>query len=367
VVVLEQKSEPGLGACCTGIISAECFKSLDPSDDVVLAEVRSARFVSPTGRVLRLESEKIQAYVVNRSLLDRALAARAESSGAQFLLPTRVVDILPEGASVRVEALRSGAKEVFRARAVVLASGFAPGLPRRLGLGRPGSFLIGAQAEAEVRDIPEVEVHFGPGLGNGSFAWLVPAGGSKAYAGLLSTARAGLQLRRFLSDLFQRGRIASQDVEIRQKPVPIGTAGRTYGDRVLVVGDAAGQVKPTTGGGIYFGHLGAGIAAGVLDEALRDDDLSAARLSDYEKRWKAKMGKELSSGYRARRAWAKLGERQIEGLFRVLDGGGVAEGALKSDGFSFDWHGDLILALLGQASAYPLRKMKHLLRSEVGP
>jgi digeranylgeranylglycerophospholipid reductase len=203
VVVLEQKSEPGLGACCTGIISAECFKSLDPSDDVVLAEVRSARFVSPTGRVLRLESEKIQAYVVNRSLLDRALAARAESSGAQFLLPTRVVDILPEGASVRVEALRSGAKEVFRARAVVLASGFAPGLPRRLGLGRPGSFLIGAQAEAEVRDIPEVEVHFGPGLGNGSFAWLVPAGGSKAYAGLLSTARAGLQLRGFLSELFR--------------------------------------------------------------------------------------------------------------------------------------------------------------------
>jgi digeranylgeranylglycerophospholipid reductase len=101
--------------------------------------------------------------------------------------------------------------------------------------------------------------------------------------------------------------------------MPIGTAGRTYGDRVVVVGDAAGQVKPTTGGGIYFGHLGAGIAAGVLDEALRDDDLSAARLSDYQKRWKAKMGRELSSGYRARRAWAKLGERQIEGLFSVLE------------------------------------------------
>jgi digeranylgeranylglycerophospholipid reductase len=120
-------------------------------------------------------------------------------------------------------------------------------------------------------------------------------------------------------------------------------------------------------GGIYFGHLGAVIAAGVLDEALRDDDLSAARLSEYERRWQARMGRELSRGYRARRAWARLSERQIEGLFRVLDGGGMARGLLKSDGFSFDWHSGLILALLGQASAYPLRKIKHLLRSEAGP
>lgn len=71
----------------------------------------------------------------------------------------------------------------------------------------------------------------------------------------------------------------SQEGKIRQKAIPLGTLPRTYGDRILVIGDAAGQVKPTTGGGIYFGHLGAKIAIDVLKEALEGDDLAAARLS----------------------------------------------------------------------------------------
>jgi digeranylgeranylglycerophospholipid reductase len=367
VAVLEQKSQPGSDACCTGIISTECFESLDPGEDVILIKARSATLFSPSGRSVRLRSEKVQAYVVSRPLLDRALAARARSRGAQFLLSALVVDIVPEADRMLVEALRSGIREVFRTRAVVLANGFEPGLLRKLGPRPARGFLIGAQAEVEVTDSPEIEVHFGPGLGNGSFAWLVPVSSDRAYAGLLTASHAALQLHSFLDSLFHGGRIRRPDADIRQKPVPIGTADGSYGDRVLAVGDAAGQVKPTTGGGIYFGHLGAVIAAGVLDEALRDDDLSAARLSEYERRWKARMGRELSRGYRARRAWARLSERQIEGLFRVLDGGGMARGLLRSDGFSFDWHSGLVLALLAQASAYPLRKIKHLLRSEAGP
>ena len=365
VVVLEQKHTPGLNSCCTGIVSTGCFDLLDPGEDVVLARASSASFFSPSGRRLRLETGNARAYVVDRSLLDKALAARARSAGARYFLSTRAVDIITGSDSMSVEATRSGVTEVFDARAVVLASGFKPGLSRKLGLGGPRSFLVGAQAEVEARDIEEIEVHLDQRFNRGSFAWLVPAGGHRAYAGLLATSRAGPQLRGFLSDLVRGGRITSPDVEIRQKPVPIGGADRTYGQRVLVVGDAAGQVKATTGGGIYFGHLAARIAAAVLDQALRSDDLSAERLAEYQTRWKAEMGKELSNGYRARRIWARLSHSQIDRIFRLMDSTGMIGDLVSADGFSFDRHTQALLAVLRHAPLYPFIKAKQLLANRV--
>jgi len=260
--------------------------------------------------------------------------------------------------------LCSEAREILSARAVVLANGFRPKLPRKLGLGEIKSFLVGAQAEIEAKNVDELEVYFGQEIAPGSFAWLVPISTNKAYVGLLATSQAKPHLQKFLNNLSCQGRITSREVEIEQKAIPVGTLARSYGDRVLVIGDAAGQVKPTTGGGIYFGHIGARIAAEVLDEALGSDNLTAVQLSRYQKQWKAKMGKELSRGYRAKWAYAKLSDRQIEGIFNALDPSGMAEALLNSGDFSFDWHSRLILSVLRRSSAYPLMKMRHLLSRE---
>jgi digeranylgeranylglycerophospholipid reductase len=364
VAVFEEKSASGLNVCCTGIISTECFQSLDLGTDVILTKANSVKFFSPSGRCLRLQTKKVQAYVVNRLLLDKALASKAQSQGAQYFFSSPVIDIVPGKDSIQAVTLCFGAREIFSARAVVLANGFRPKLPRKLGLGKIKSFLVGAQAEIEAKNVDEPEIYFGQKIAPGSFAWLVPTSASKAYIGLLATSQAKLHLQNFLNNLFCQGRITSREVEIRQKAIPVGTLARSYGDRVLVIGDAAGQVKPTTGGGIYFGHLGARIAAKVLDEALSTDNLTAGQLSRYQKQWKAKMSKELSRGYWARWAYAKLSDRQIEGIFNVLDSSGMAEALLNSSNFSFDWHGRLIMAGLRHSSAYPLLKIKHLLSRE---
>jgi geranylgeranyl reductase family protein len=364
VAVFEEKSASGLNVCCTGIISTECFQSLDLGTDVILTEVNSAKFFSPSGRCLRLQTEKVQAYVVNRLLLDKAIASKAQSQGAQYFFSSPVIDIIPEKDSIQVETLCSGAREIFSARVVVLANGFKPRLPWKLGLGNIKSFLVGAQAEIEVKSVDEFEVYFGQEVAPGAFAWLVPTSTNKAYVGLLATSQAKLHLQKFLNNLIGQGRITSREVEIEQKAVPVGTLARSYGERVLVIGDAAGQVKPTTGGGIYFGHLGARIAVEVLDGAINSDNLTAGQLSRYQKRWKAKMGKELSRGYWARWAYAKLSDRQIEGIFNMFDSDGMAEALLNSDKFSFDWHSRLILTVLRRSSAYPLLKIRHLFSRE---
>jgi len=365
VAVFEQKGASGLNACCTGIISTECLQSLDPGEDMILTELKSAEFYSPSGRCLKFRTDNVQAYVVDRLSLDKRLTSKAQGKGAQYFFSSRVIDILPGKDSIEVEALYSGAREIFSARAVILANGFTPALPHKVGLGRIKRFLIGAQAEIETTDIHEFEVHFGQSIAPGGFAWLVPISSGKAYVGLLASSQARLYLQKFLDSLFRQGRITSGNGEIGQRAVPMGTLTRSYRDRLLVVGDAAGQVKPTTGGGIWFGHLGARIAAGVLGEALGSDDLTAGELSRYQTQWKAKMGKELSRGYRARWAYARLSDGQIEEVFDALDSNGTAGTLLSSDNFSFDWHSKLILAVLRHSSAYPLLKIKHLFSHEV--
>jgi len=364
VAVFEEKSAPGLNACCTGIISTECFQSLDPGTDGILTKVNSAKFFSPSGRCLRFQTENVLAYVINRLLLDKVIAFKAQSQGAQYFFSSPVIDIIPGKDNIQAETLCSGAREIFSARAVVLANGFRPKLPRKLELGKIKKFFVGAQAEIEAKNVDELEVYFSQKMAPGAFAWLVPTSPNKAYVGLLATSQAKLHLQNFLNNLFCQGRVTSREAEIEQKAIPLGTLARSYGDRILVIGDAAGQVKSTTGGGIYFGHLGAKIAAGVLDEALGSDNLTAGQLSRYQKQWKAKMGKELSRGYRARWAYTKLSDRQIEGIFNALDSSGMAEALLNSDNFSFDWHSKLILAVLRHSSAYPLLKIKQLLYSE---
>jgi len=370
VAVFEEKNAAALNTCCTGIISTECFQSLALSADVILTRLNSAKFFSPSGKCLRLQTENVQAYVVNRLLLDKALAFKAQSQGAQYFYSSPVIDIIPGKDSIQAEALCSGARQMFSARAVILANGFRPKLPRKLGLGKIKSFLIGAQAEVEARNLGELEVYFSSKVAPGGFAWLVPTSvgtsQNKAYVGLLTASQPKLHLQKFLNNLFSQSKISSQEVKIQQKAVPIGTLARTYGDRVVVIGDAAGQVKPTTGGGIYLGHLGARIAAEVLHEAFSTDNLTAARLSRYQKLWKAKMGKELSRGYWARWVYTKLNDGQIEGIFNALDSNGLAEALLNSSDFSFDWHSKLVLAVLKHSPTFPLLKIKRLLSREIG-
>jgi len=210
-------------------------------------------------------------------------------------------------------------------------------------LGQFGDFVLGAQAEVEVKECEEVELYFGKEIAPGFFAWLVPTSPGKSLAGLLSRSNPDLHLRNFLSSLTAQGKITSPAVRISYGGIPLTPLPRTCGERVLAVGDAAGQVKPTTGGGIYYGLLCAEIAANTIHEAIASDDLSAKMLGRYEKAWKKTLGRELKVDYYARKLYEKLSDRQIEQMFNIIQSNGIHKSLLSSPDFSFDWHSDLIL------------------------
>ena len=115
---------------------------------------------------------------------------------------------------------------------------------------------------------------------------------------------------------------------------------------MIVVGDAAGQVKPTSGGGVYYGLLSAEIAIKTLLQALADNDLSEKRLARYEREWRRKLGRELRMGYWARRMYEHIGNRRIDRIFKIVKAGGIDTALLKANDLSFDWHSRTIMRLL---------------------
>ncbi|MBI4186038.1 MAG: NAD(P)/FAD-dependent oxidoreductase [Chloroflexi bacterium] len=346
VAVLEREKRPGKKASCTGIISVECATSFAIDGDVVLRQARSARLYSPSGKLLRLERHKAQAYIVDRAALDAVMAGRAEAGGAEYVFDCEAKDVRVGSDRVTVAALHCGKRLNFEARVGVIAAGFGSGLAEGLGLGRLGDFAVGAQAEVETVGVGEVEVYSGQGIAPGFFAWLVPTRPGRALVGLLSRRSPGTYLRRLLSSLVAQGKVVSDNVELRYGGIPLKPLPRTYRERLVVVGDAAGQVKPTTGGGIYYGLLCADIAAGVLCRSLETDDLSAGSLAGYERAWQKKLGRELTLGRWARKFYERLSDRQVDRLFDVIGHDGIAEALLKADDLSFDWHGAAALRLL---------------------
>ncbi len=345
-MVLERKRRVGESVCCTGIIGQECVNTFAIEDRVVLRQVNSARLVSPSGNQLRLWREEPQACILDRAAFDISLAEQAQGAGAVYVFNSLVKDIAIERDRVSVEASCQGKGTNFEARAVVIASGFGSRLCHRLGLGRFGDFTIGAQAEVEASGVQEVEVYFSPEIAPGFFAWLVPTVPPMARVGLMSRRNPGLYLKKWLESLVAQGKIASAEAELSYGGIPLKPLPRTCGERLLVIGDAAGQVKPTSAGGIYYGLLCADIAVRTLHQALEDGDMSAKRLMRYERGWRKRLGRELKIGYWARKLFERLSDRQIDRIFQIAKANRIDEALLKAEDLSFDWHSRTILSLL---------------------
>ena len=348
VAVLEKKERLEGQLCCTGIISQECVDSFAIDDSVILRQMNSARLFPPSKKLLRLWRRETQACIVDRAAFDMTIANWAQGRGVQYVLNSPVRDIEVGDDGVRVKATRQGEGLNFKARAVVIAAGFDSGLVKKLGLGKIGDFVMGAQAEVEVIGVDEMEVYFSQEIAPGFFAWLVPTSSPKALVGLLSRHDSGHYLKKLMSSLLAEGKIVSAEPELCYRAIPLKPLPRTYSRRLVVVGTAAGQVKPTTGGGIYYGLLCADIAVNNLHRALGEDDLSAKSLANYEREWKRKLGRELKIGYYARKFYERLSDRQIDRVFDIIKSNGLDEALLKTDDLSFDWHGKVILKLLRQ-------------------
>lgn len=277
---------------CAGLVSSSGFKVLGiKRGDFVLNEIRGARLFSPLGTVVEVKTMDVKAYAVDRSLFDRRLLERALSNGVSYE-NSRVDEI--EDSTLLTD------KKKFVADKTILASGTNYGLQKKTKLNCPEEFLLGVQYEMDVdceRDM--VELHF---VVPDFFAWVIPLG-DRARVGLCTKANPSQHLDSFIKRLERQRRLKSKKILNKSFGIiPLYNPKiRTQYKNINLVGDAAGHVKATTGGGVVMG----GIAAQYASSA------------NYERLWRQAIGSELRIHLKIHQFINKLSAKNIDRLFKI--------------------------------------------------
>ena len=326
VLVCEEHEEIGVPKHCAGHLNISSLMRLGlrVPRGAVENEIRGAVFYSPSGKEFVLRCRAPVTYVVNRELFDKHLFDLAVESGVQYRLKSRVKSLIFDSGSVKGVSLKEGGNEKkLEANVVIDAEGCSSKLLKKTGLhGLKGSMMIkGIQAEVddvEDVDVDMVEVYLGNKIAPGFFAWIIPRKDGSAKVGLATESG---DPRKYLRRFMEKHPVASEKLRksrvtgLSFHPIPLGgPVAKTYSDGFLVVGDAASQVKPTTGGGVIFGLTCSRVAGEVAYEAVKRQDFSEAFLSRYQSRWKKLVGFDLAAMLRMRRMLDSLSDSRIDGM-----------------------------------------------------
>jgi geranylgeranyl reductase family protein len=343
VAVLEKRNNLSAPVCCTGLVSSECLERYPVEPSLILNRLNKAVLFSPAGRKIVVERPEIQACAIDRQRYDYWMAEKAANAGAAYFYGHQVKQLNLRADGVSAEVERGGDLLIFQSRAAVLACGFGSPLVQQAGMGKAGDWKMGIQADVELMGEPGVEIHLGSAYAPGSFAWLVPLQSNRALMGLMARRDVKKHFERFRAKLQAENRITGGTLKPRFRGITIKPPARTFAERVLLVGDAAGQVKPISGGGIYYGLLCADMAAGCLRSALVEDDLSARRLSAYQTSWRKLLGKEISTSHLAQKIYGSFNDRWLERFFVMAEKRGLISGLAASEKLGFDWHSQVIM------------------------
>jgi digeranylgeranylglycerophospholipid reductase len=356
VTVCEEHEIIGAPKHCSGHLNIASLNrlGLQTPQNAIENEIRGAVFHSPSGKEFVLRRHNPITYVVNRELFDKHLADVATKSGVNYLLLSRVKSLLYDsGFAKGVSIEKNGNKESVKADIVVDAEGCSSALLKKAGLrGLKGSMVVrGIQAEVDrIEGVCEdmVEMYFGRKVAPGFFAWIIPTKGTSAKVGLATESG---DPRKYLQKFMEKHPVASEKLKnsrvtgLSLHPIPVkGPLPKTYSDGFLVVGDAASQVKPTTGGGVIFGLTCSKVAGEVAYEAVKRRDFSESFLSSYQSRWKKLVGFELAAQLRLRRALNSLSDEQTDRLIDLARRLGI-DSVLEKVG-DLDFQGKSLVPML---------------------
>lgn len=341
VGIFEKNTAIGKDVNCTGIISTECFAKFNLSRDIILKPIDSIKAFSPSGNCIQYQSSSPIAYIINRSLFDNKMNHMAVGAGATTYLNTRVEEIVSTNGDFRIKVNTGKEKRELKSRVGVLANGFELNTLRDI-IKRPKKFLYGIQTDAIMDSVSTIEVYFGNNIAPGSFGWVVPTGEKSTKIGLITKENPSIFLKKFLQNPLVKKRLHASDEHLKCSLIPFGSIPKSYAERLLIVGEAAGQVKTTTGGGIYFGLLCSAIAARTIMKAFQCGDFSAKRLKEYETNWRNTVGPEVKAGMKLRNLFSRFSDSQIDFLVDLAKRDGILPDIKNSN---FDWQKDIILSL----------------------
>ncbi len=297
VAVIEKA--PSLGhKACSGLVSTNLDGFVKVPKELIEHRVRGAVMHSPGGSEIELKKEGTAAYVIDRPGFDRWMASGVKGM-ISFSTEAKGITVKEDQVEVRTGKGRMESR-------VMIDCGGANSIGARRYGAVPGELLTGLTAMAKEPDSSDhVEMWYdAQKLGDGFF-WKIPRGSRTEYGMLGSRASFG-QIEGFFG---------IKGYEKAAAPIPMGMV-KTYYDRVLLMGDAACQVKPWSGGGIIYGFTAAQAAA----RALEKGDFSEAGLKAYEDGWKEKLSRPITMGLMLREFLKDMDNDGLEAIFKKLGG-----------------------------------------------
>jgi digeranylgeranylglycerophospholipid reductase len=330
VLVIEEDYEIGTPEHCGGLVSVPAMDELGiiPVRATLDNKVRSALIVSPSGKQFTIDARPQQVIVLDRREFDKQIAHQAKVNGAEIRVRSSLREITKEG--VRTSDGDIKCKIIVDAR----------GVSSLIHKDRTG-ILQSAQYEvyADWVDKERVEVYFDQEKYPGFFAWIIPTRRDEAKVGVAGKGiNAAVALEDFLK---QKGKYST----VRKIFAPIWIKGpiKEFVTRnTVTIGDAAGQSKPTTAGGIYSSGLGGILAGKAISKFIESG--KKQDLLEYQKSWRHRFGKEFEHMLLARSLLERLDNKSIDGLFKSLTPEVFNE--ISKEG-SFDFHTISVAKLLG--------------------
>jgi len=356
--VFEEHDEVGIPPHCAGHLSIKGLKHLGLyplPKEIVENEFYGAVFHSPKGRCFSIRFSQPVTCAVDRILFDGHVAKMARGIGARYNLDSRVESLIIENGFVKgVTVKRSGdIEEKFPAKIVINAEGISSRILRQSGLSSLKRQMLVNAAHVEVENVKDaeedmVEVFLGRDYAPGFYAWFIPKRDDKAKIGLAT--KTG-NPRELLQRLMLKHPIASKKLRVARvlrttfHPISLcGPISKTYSEGFLTVGDAASQVKPTTGGGVILGMTCARIAAQVAYEASQRNDFSAEFLSTYQMQCKETLGFDMNVMLRIRKMLNMMSDQKLDNAISFLSKIGVDK-ALQNIG-DLDFQGQALIRAL---------------------
>ncbi|WP_049937420.1 geranylgeranyl reductase family protein [Haloplanus natans] len=310
-VLALEKGTVGTPLACSGHVSTDVWDFVPEASRADLLQNRvygaNFRLGGPDSRSYPFYKSTEVSNVIDRVELDRTLADAARAAGADVREGHTVVGVDERPDGVTVTARADGETLTFETRLVAGCDGPVSRVRREIGLPEPAETLHGVLAFDGTPDNGDfVDVHLTvPRF----FAWRIPRGDAGVEYGLAAPPGTDVTGRfEELTDAY-----GAETTHRCSGAIPIGPPARVTGDRTFLVGDAAAQTKPFTGGGILYGMTAADHAVDAVDP----DDPST--LDTYERAWRDDLRREIRLGHAIRRAYSLPDPIQRLGLW-ALDG-----------------------------------------------
>ena len=346
VLVLEEGFEVGTPDHCGGLVSKIALNELEinPSEKIYDCAINNASIFSPSGKMLEINSKNQQIISIDRRQLDKQAAYQAQKYGAKIIVNSSYKEKTKEGVSTSIGDI--DCKILVDCR----------GIGALVNDNRNG-ILLSAQYEVYADWIVSgrVEVYFDQIKYPGFFAWIIPSGNG---IGKVGVAGKDINTSKTIEEFLKhKGKYST----IRKIFSPIwinGPIKNFVSKDIVIVGDAAGQSKPTTAGGIYSCGMGGIMAGNAIAKYLETNDNS--QLAQYQESWYSKFGKEFEKQQLARKVLQKIDNKTVDKIFDMITPEILSEISNKDD---FDFHTASIIKLLGVRKS--LLAAQNLVGSEI--